>query len=79
MAMVGKEYSLRAGARAIATPRAKPKNTKKIVKKIKNLPALFCSTLIVGSFDDVDFGINKHPSDILPVDLKRSPKLKKIS
>lgn len=71
----GKDYDALMATRA----RLLPREWSKIPQKtLKSTPGLFCSTVITIAYPEVAKSLNKHPYDILPVDLPRSPLLKRV-
>lgn len=73
---VGKGYDMKQAIRAWLAPRKRPddKSDVKIKKQLpKSMNKLFCSTVIVGAYPNIALSSSKHPFDILPVDIMRSP------
>jgi hypothetical protein len=76
--MVGKEYDILGALKGFLKPNPafkKMTEHKKVTKSIQGFNSLFCSSVIVGAYPDVMFSLQKHPVDLMPIDIMRSPKV----
>lgn len=70
--LVGKGYDVLMALRGWLFPR----KYKKI--KLKDLNSMFCSTVIAAAYPELPESINKHPLDMMPVDILKSGLVKKV-
>lgn len=78
--LIGKGYDLRNAIKAWARPRKIGEKVKDEVKILpKTMDRMFCSTVIVAAYPDVAMSSTKHPFDLLPVDIMRSPVTREVT
>lgn len=79
--MVGREYDILGALKSYLKPQPgfnKLSDHKKVSRSIQGFNSLFCSTIIAGAYPEVIFNSKKHPADLMPVDIMRSPKISEI-
>lgn len=71
--LVGSPFSIIKAIKAFIMPRSPDGEV-----DMSEVDSLFCSAVVGVAYRDVDLGIPKHPLDILPKDLLKSPKVRII-